>query len=447
MAKNIDLTTGSIAKKLIQFTLPILGTSFVWMTYAFVDMICIGKLGSGSVAAVGTVGFFMWFANASSSMARIGTQVHVSQSYGKKDYSHVRRFAEAAFWINLLLGSLVATLLITFNKPLIEFYRLGNPTIVAEGRNYLVIIAMAMPFTYTNPVLSAMLNSVGNSKTPFIASSSGLLFNIVFDIVLIFGYGPFPPLGVKGAAIATAGAGVLTFLIQFSYIMRLPDNLRLSLLRKPSTQAIQKIVKTGFPSALQSTLYCCYSIILARIISPFGSTSIAVQKVGGQVESISWMTADGLAIASTAFIGQNFGIKDFARIKKGIRVISLYTLMFGVFATFMLVFWGKEIFAIFFHEQDAILGGAQYARILGYSQIFMCLELLYIGIFNGHDETRIPALMSILLTGSRIPIALFLSQTSLGVNGVWWAISGTSIVKGLTIPLAFHIYRKNTQFE
>ncbi len=441
MSQNIDLTTGSISQKLIKFTLPILGSSFIGMTYTFVDMICIGALGSGSVAAVGSAGFFMWFANASSAMARIGTQVLTSQAYGRKNYDDVKKYSEAAIWINLLFGLLVAILLTAFNKELIEYFNLGDAKIILEGRQYLVIIALAMPFTYVNPVISAMLNSVGDSKSPFVANAAGLVFNIVFDVLLVFGLGPFPALGVIGAGVATSLAAVLTFVILLYRLTKLPEYIKLKLFKIPARENLFAIMRTGFPSALQSTLYCCYSIVLARIISQFGATSIAVQKVGGQIESISWMTADGLAIAATAFVGQNYGVKNFERIRDGIRILSRFTLLFGLFATVLLIFYGGPLYSIFLREPESILGGASYARILGFSQIFMCLELLYIGIFNGHGETRIPALMSILLTGSRIPIALILSKTSLGVDGIWWAISGTSIVKGTTIPLVFYLYQ------
>ncbi|MDO4711146.1 MAG: MATE family efflux transporter [Peptostreptococcaceae bacterium] len=442
MTKNIDLTAGSISQKIFRFTMPLLGTSFIHMTYSFVDMICIGKLGSGSVAAVGTAGFFMWFGNASSSMARIGTQVLVSRSYGRKDYPSVQGYSEAAFWINLVFGLIVALTLSLGNAPIIGFFQLGDEEVIRLAREYLFIIALSMPFMYVNPVISAMLNSIGNSKLPFIANSTGLIFNIFFDIVLIFGIGPFPAMGVRGAAIATAFAQVFVFAVLIVANIRLDKNIRLSVRKFPSITMVKKVCSTGFPSALQSTLYCCYSIVLARRIALFGPTPIAVQKVGSQIESISWMTADGLAIAATAFIGQNFGVGNFDRIKKGIRIISLYALMFGSIATILLVFFGAPIFSIFLTEPGSIQGGISYLRILGYSQIFMCMEILFIGIYNGHGETRIPALMSILLTGSRIPVAWLLTQTHLGVDGVWWAISGTSIVKGCTIPLSFYLYQK-----
>lgn len=442
MKNNIDLTSGNIRKNIIKFTSPILGTSFINMTYTFVDMICIGLLGAGAVAAVGTAGFFLWFINASSSMARIGTQVYVSQSFGNKNYDLIKKYTLAAVYINFILGLLLGLLLLLFNDFLVSYFKLGDFTIINYTKNYLVIIAFSVPFMYVNPILSAMLNSIGNSRVPFWANSFGLVFNILFDILLIFGIGFFPRLEVIGAALATALAHIFVFIILFAYNRKLDRNYRINFFEKVSFYHIKQIVKTGFPPALQSTLYCVYSIVLARIIASFGSTSIAVQKVGSQIESISWMTADGLAIAATAFVGQNFGSKKMDRINEGIKILLIFSSLFGIFATILLVFFGREVFSIFLRENDVLMGGIDYLKILGYSQIFMCFEILYIGIFNGFGETKFPSLVSIILTGMRIPLALYLSKI-IGVDGIWWAISSTSIAKGIILTSTFYLKYSN----
>ena len=447
MEKNIDLTKGPIGHKIFKFTLPLIGTSFINMLYNFVDMLCIGRIGSGAVAAVGTAGFFLWFANASASMARIGAQVTVSQAFGKKDYYELKKASEASVWINLILGFLVGILLIVFRGQVISFFHLGDEQIISDAKEYLAIIALVMPFTYVNPVIGAIFNSAGNSKGPFVFNSMGLIFNIVFDILLIFGLGPIPALGVRGAAIATALAQVLVFVLLIAYNRKIEDELRFSLRALPNFRKMYAISRIGLPSALQATLYCCYSIILARIIANFGPISIAVQKVGSQIESISWMTSDGLAIAATAFVGQNFGIGNHERIKKGIKVIIKYALSFGGLSAILLIFFGRPVFSLFLKDAESILGGISYLRILGYSQIFMAVEIVIIGIFNGHGETRLPAFFSILMTGARIPLALFLSSTGLGVDGIWWAISATSIAKGIVFPIIYYSYQKRLSFN
>ena len=184
---NINLTTGNIGRKLYRFILPLLATSFINITYGFVDMICIGRLGSGAVAAVGTCGFFLWFANASASMAKIGTQVYVSQEYGKKNFDNAKKYYQSAFLTNFIFGLLIGLIFFVFNSQIISFFNLGDKQIINYAIVYFKVIAFSMPFMYANHVLSAFFNSIGNSRLTFLTNSFGLVFNIVFDILLIFG--------------------------------------------------------------------------------------------------------------------------------------------------------------------------------------------------------------------------------------------------------------------
>lgn len=446
MNEKTDLTRGSILQKIMLLSLPILGTSFINMAYNFVDMICIGRIGSGAVAAVGSAGFLMWFAQASSSIARIGAQITISQAIGRKDIAEAEKYAEASLWLNAFIAYIFTMIIVFFNAQIIGFFRLGDNLIISQARTYLFIVGLAMIFTYINPVLSAMFNASGDSKTPFIFNTCGLIFNIVFDIILIFGLGPFPAMGVKGAAIATALAQFLVWILFIAHLKKDTSShpFNINILKKPNFKNIKEIYDLGFPSALQATLYCVFSIFLARIISKFGATEIAVQKVGSQIESIAWMTADGLAIAICAFIGQNYGSKNYDRIDKGIKIILSMSVFLGSISAIALIFFSSPIFKVFIDEPAALQSGINYLVILGYSQIFMCIEIITIGMFNGFGETRIPSIISILFTGARIPMALFLSSTALGVNGVWWAISISSIIKGILLPIFYKAYRKKS---
>ena len=182
---------------------------------------------------------------------------------------------------------------------------------------------------------------------------------------------------------------------------------------------------------------------MARIISYFGPVEIAVQKIGGQIESISWMTADGFAIAATTFVGQNYGAKNYDRIHKGTKFLSKFCLILGCLSMFALFFFSREIFMIFIDEAQTISSGSTYLKILSFSQIFMCFEILFIGIFSGYGQTKTPAIISIIGTGIRIPLSLLLSRTALGVNGIWASLTITSVLKGILIPAIFYMYQKN----
>lgn len=442
--KDYKLTEGNIASALVKLAIPIMGTSFVQMAYNLTDMLWIGKLGSGAVAAVGTAGFFIWLSVAFILLSRIGAEVFVAQSVGRKDLNTAKMYVYSSLQLNVILAILYSGFLIIFRKQLINFFNLGNEKIIEQGISYLVIVACGQIFYFTNQVLSGIFNGYGDSKTPFVINSIGLICNMILDPILIFGIGPFPVLKVKGAAIATITA---QFIVTVFFIPKLKSNPLfhgLKLFSIPDFQKIKQIARLGLPVALQEGLFASFAMVLARIIAKWGPVPIAVQKVGAQIEAISWMTSQGFSTALGAFVGQNYGAEKWNRIVKGYFISMGIMGVIGIAATLLLNFAAGPIFSIFLSEKEALLQGVIYLKILSLSQLFMCTEITTAGAFNGLGMTLPPALIGIVFNGIRIPLALFLSEkTSLGLNGVWWSLSATSIVKGIVLPTWFLLYMKN----
>ncbi|MEG1003743.1 MAG: MATE family efflux transporter [Clostridium sp.] len=435
MQDELNLTEGHIVKRLIALSLPIMGTSFIQMAYNMIDMIWVGRIGSSAVAAVGTAGFFTWFAMAFVIISKMGAEIKVSQSIGRKDYKAAKNYIRAAIQINIILSILYSIVMLLFKGPLIGFFNLGDAVVIDMAKTYLTAIVFGLPFYFINPVFTAIFNGSGNSKTPFYINTCGLIVNIILDPLLILGIGPFDGIGVLGAAIATVIAQiVVSALFIFAILKGNYSFLKVNVFKDFNMKYIKTICKIGIPTACHSGLFTIFSMVLGRIVAVWGPVPIAVQKVGSQIESISWMTTEGLAVALGAFVGQNYGAKKFDRITKGYKAILSLALFVGVIASILLIFFGEYIFAIFIPEQEAIMQGTSYLKILGYSQIFMCIEITTAGVFNGLSKTYIPSLISIVLTGARVPLAYILSRPDvLGIDGVWWAVSITSILKGILI--------------
>lgn len=169
-----------------------------------------------------------------------------------------------------------------------------------------------------------------------------------------------------------------------------------------------------------------------------GACGCCSTKVGSQIEAISWMTAEGLSVALGSFVGQNYGAKKYSRINKGCKIAITVSSVLGIITTLVLVFAGESIFSIFIDESEAIEKGAIYLKILGYSQFFMCLEIITTGAFKGLGRTYIPSIIITILTGARVPLAYFISRPEmLGLNGVWWSITLSSILKGILMISLF----------
>ena len=178
-------------------------------------------------------------------------------------------------------------------------------------------------------------------------------------------------------------------------------------------------------------------MVLTRFVTAWGDTAVAVQRVGGQVESLSWMTADGFGMAINAFVGQNYGAGNLKRVKKGYMTAAGIMSIWGLFTTILLIAGAVPIISLFIHEVEVIPAGASYLRIIGFSEMFMCVELMTVGAMSGMGKTMEASVITILLTSARIPLAMILGSTSLGLDGIWWALTISSVTKGILFFLVY----------
>ena len=186
-------------------------------------------------------------------------------------------------------------------------------------------------------------------------------------------------------------------------------------------------------------------MVIARLIAGWGDAAVAVQKVGSQIESISWMAADGFSAAVNSFTGQNYGADNIDRVKKGYKTAVCITVIWGIICTIILIFLPQYIFRIFIPEEALVPMGVDYLQILGVSEVFLCMEIMTTGAFSGMGHTIPPAVEGIVLTSARIPLAMILSATALGLNGIWWSISISSILKGVVLVTWFIVYFKKVE--
>lgn len=201
--QKVDLLEGSIVRSLTSLALPIMATSLIQMAYNMTDMIWIGRVSANAVAAVGAAGMYLWLANGLAMIPRLGGQVKVAHELGAQNIERAASYGQAAFHLGALLVVLFTTLCITLNGPLIAFFRLNTPSVIADARTYLVIVAAGFFFSFFNQIFTGMFTAMGGSVVVLRSTAIGLVGNIILDPLMIFGIGPFPQMGVAGAATAT----------------------------------------------------------------------------------------------------------------------------------------------------------------------------------------------------------------------------------------------------
>lgn len=436
---------GKILSSLTALAVPIMATALVQTAYSLTDMAWIGRVGSGAVAAVGAAGMYTWLSSGLVTIARMGGQVKAAHAIGEGNSEEAGYYGAGAVWLAILLAAAFAAVTNLFARPLIGFFGLASPEIISDAVIYLRIACGLILFSFLSQTLTGLYTAAGNSRIPFLANCIGMGANILLDPVLIFGAGPFPRLEAAGAAIATVSAQAIVSLVLllcagkdevlFPYV---------HIWKKVPARILKTIVKIGFPAGIQNMIYCMISMVLTRFVAAWGDEAVAAQRVGSQIESISWMTAEGFGTAINAFVGQNYGGKQYSRVKRGYLTAAVIVGIWGAFTTSVLVFGSRPVFSLFIREAGVIPLGMDYLRVLGFSQLFMCMELMTVGALSGLGKTFQCSAITIILTSARIPLAMVFGS-AIGLNGIWWAFSLSSIIKGIVFFLYYMVVLKKLE--
>lgn len=442
--REVNLLKGDIFSALLKMALPLMGTAFVQMAYSLVDLMWLGRLSTGAVAAVGTCSFLVWIAQSITLIAKTGISVGLSQAYGRGDSESAKEVWVSGFILNLIFCLSLTILYISMRNKIIGIYNLDSE-VHKMAADYLLIVSAGLIFTFLNPVLSAAFFSKGNSITTFKISIISLFINLILDPFLIFGLSIFPKLGIRGAALATVFAQMISTLL-YLYVGYKDREIfvRTNYFTIPQKEYFKSILSLGFPASLQSLIHAMVGMVLNKYIASFGALYIAVYSIGSQIESISWMTADGFSVAFSAFFGQNFGAKNYERLHNGRREAMKIINIIGISTSLLLFFFAKNLFTLFIpRDPEAIIKGIDYLKIVSISQYFMALEIGTTGMLNGLGLTKYPAINAMILNISRIPLA-FILMPIFAANGIWIAMSLSSVLKGIFLSLIYLYLRKRT---
>jgi len=431
----------AVGKELFKLAVPIIGSYLLHTAYNLTDMIWVGSLGSNAVAAVGSAGFFLHLGWAMASIITVGTNIKIAHAVGAKDEKLAGRFSTSGLWGIAFVSAIFMAIFWGFPEKFIHFFQMKDPEVNEMAISYLVISTFGVIISYVNLLFISIFNAHSKTKISFKASLIGTAINIVLDPLLIFGLS----LGVEGAAYATI-IGRSCSLVYFFFIYKKTAGINFRGFF-PSTQKLKTLFKVGTPAAIQRISFSIIYIFLARIIADWGPNAIAVQKIGVQIESFTFMIVGGFMQAVTIMVGQSYGAKNLTEVPNIYRAGWRMSFAVGAVTTLVFLLIPETLFSIFVPEQESILMGKEYLMILAVSQLFMCLEMISAGVFNGLGKTKIPATVSVIFTSLRLPGAYFLGfYTFLSLNGVWWSITGSSILKGIVLFFLLRTYFKNNTF-
>lgn len=340
MAKTKDLTQGNVAKLLLFFAFPTLLSNVFQQFYNLADTAIAGHiLGDNALVAIGAsstvnslVLSFAWGLNG-------GFGIIIAQCFGAKDFKKLKKSVAISLSINVLFSLIVCIFSIFMSRPMLQ--ALNTPAArLNEANSYIsvILVFIIVPMLYN--LEAVILRSLGDSKTPLYFLIFSSVLNIILDYVLI----KFTQMGVKGAAVATVLAQLLSVILCFVVILK---NFKIIRLKKNdfhfSASLFKNMMSAGMAMAVMNSIFSIGSIIMQGSINALGEDIIAAHLGSRKVAEMFMQPLVTIGTACSTFVGQNYGALKIGRIKASIKYSTIYSLIWSVFTFFILWFFGGQI--------------------------------------------------------------------------------------------------------
>jgi len=399
-------------------------------SFNLIDSIWVGRLiGPAALAAVSTAGFYVWVALSLGEMVEIGLIAVAARRHGEGDPERAARAATAAVAYALVAGLVVSLVGWALAGTMFRVMTVP-PEVATLGRAYLSTWLLGAPLVFGFFAIEATFRAAGDTRTPFVMLAGSVCVSIVLDPLLITGVGPFPRLGVEGAALASVmvrGGG---------FLLGLGIALRHGLLRIPAPdwRSLPTIIRVGAPLSLSGVLLSVIYMWLTRFTSRFGTPALAALGVGHKMEGLGFIAISGFSLAASALVGQNLGARQEARAREAVRLTVGYCLAVTVTTAIAFLLIPGALVALFTRDPQVITDGVLYLRVIAFAQVGQSFELILEGALAGAGYTFWPQVASTTLTALRIPLAAWWSRP-IGLLGIWLALSVTAISRGVAMIL------------
>jgi len=408
-------------------------------SFNLIDTIWVGRLiGPAALAAVSTAGFYVWVALNLGEMVEIGLTAVAARRHGERDAERAARVAAAAVIFAVMLGFVVAGVGLVVMDPMLRLMAVPAE-VAAFGHEYLSTWLLGCPLVFGFFATEATFRAAGDTRTPFLVLAGSVGVSIVLDPLLIAGVGPFPRLGVEGAALASVMVRSVGFLVGFVIAMR----RHLLRFAAPDWRAVPTVVRIGMPLALAGVLLSVIYMWLTRFTSQFGTPALAALGIGHKMEGLGFVAISGFSLAAGALVGQNLGAGQEGRAREAVRLTVIYCLLVTVPTAGAFLAIPAVLVSLFTGDPQVIRDGVLYLRVIAFAQIGQSFELILEGALAGAGYTFWPQVVSTTLTASRIPLSAWWSR-SFGLIGIWIALSATAIARGVAMILFWRSGRWRT---
>lgn len=420
-AKTKVMTDGEPMRLILGFAAPMLLGNIFQQFYNIADSTIVGRfVGAEALAAVGATSTLQMLTLCLCFGLTNGAGIIIAQCFGAKSYEQLRETLGSLICVVSAVAAVMLTLGIIFAPAVLRFLSVPDEIINLSAMYFKIIMAGA-PFMMAYNACSAIMRSMGNSKTPLfmLMLSSGI--NIVLDVVFVV----FFHWGVAGAAAATIIAQAVSAVTCITWLVRSRYELHLDGLRmRPTREATANILKTGLPAALQSSMISIGNMSIQRLINSFGTMAVAAYAAAGKVDSIAIMVVVTMGMSLSVFCGQNIGAGRTDRIKSGLYKTLSFVLSYCIILAVIMMFFGRNLLSIFLdagEAKEALDIGAQYLKVIGIAYFMAGVMRCYLNVVHGTGDVNVSMVTGLAELTVRV-IASYILVIPFGLMGLWIAI-------------------------
>lgn len=424
------LTKGNVSKQLINLALPMLIGMLGMITFNLVDTFFIGQLGAEQLSAMSFTFPVVLVIHSISAGVALGSSAIISRLVGEGDHYQITRLSTASLILGFVVNVILASIGLFTIKPLFSLLGAKGNTLVYI-KEYMTVWYWGMFVLVIPQIGNNIIRALGDTKTPSFIMAVAAITNVILDPLLIFGIGPFPNLGIQGAAVATVISRALTFIAAL-YVLKYREGL-LTFQKIAFSKLIdlwKKILYIGVPNALIQMALPIGAGIITRLLSTYGTKVVAGFGVATKIEAFALAFTGSLAIVTGPFIGQNLGAKKFDRVTKGHKTVEIFSLVTGVVLASILGIFSKPIAAVFNKDPEVINTIAIYIRIVPIAYAFqgvLRIGSIILNVLNKPFHSSILIIIQIFVL--YVPLAI-LGSKLFGIIGIFGALSLSYFISG-----------------
>lgn len=436
-----DFTTGSINRAILLLAIPMVLEMAMESLFAVVDVFWVAHLGPNAVATVGlTESMIILVASVALGLS-LSTTAMVARRVGEKDHEGAAVAAVQAIAIGLLVALAVGVIGVAEGPALLRLMG-APPDMVRVGSSYTRIMLGGCATVVLIYLNNAIFRGAGNAAIAMRVLWFANLVNLILDPCLIFGLGPFPRLGVTGAATATTIGRGLGVVFQFVMLARGTDRIRIGLKQlRLNLGVMARLVRVSITGILQFLIAHTSWIGLVRIVAMFGAAAIASYTIAIRIVIFAILPSWGMSNAAATLVGQNLGAREPERAEKSVWKTGFYNMLFlGALGVFFILF-AEPVIRLFTTDPAIVPLAAACLRLLSYGNIFYAYGMVMVQAFNGAGDTVTPTIVNVFCYWLwEIPLAYWLAiHAGLQARGAFLSIP---IAEGTLAIVSMILFRR-----